>query len=174
MDAVRTLARANQRAGGHFKGQSKLTEANVRKAIAEAAGVSEGNVSKVDQLRNSDSEVLRALANGEIKIHRAWLWRGLSPHEQREQLRLHQLSRRLKLRVRAKARAHRENESSGVRWVALSKVDAERILRQLSPITFTDSAVSEGMTIGVLNIPGKAVLLSTELFEQLGAREIAI
>lgn len=171
---IRTQARANQQAGGHFKGLSKLTEANVRKAIAEAAGVSEGNVTKVDQLRNSDSEVLKALGIGEIRIHRAWLWRHLSPHEQREQLRLYQLNRRLKLRVKAKALAHRGNELSGVRWVALSKVNAERLQRKLSPITTIDSALSETITIGVLNIPGKAVLLSTELFEQLGETESTI
>ena len=167
-DILRALARANQQAGGRFKGSSNLTEANVRKEIADAAGACEGNVTKVDQLSNSDPEVLKALASGEIRIHRAWLWRGLSPDEQREELRLYQLNRHLKLRVKAKALAHQGNELSGVRWVAPSKVNTERILRKLSPITSLDSALSETITIGVLNIPGKAVLLSTELFEELG------
>jgi hypothetical protein len=70
--------------------------------------------------------------------------------------------------VKAKAHAHQGNELSGVRWLAPSKVNTERILRKLSPISALDSALSETITIGVLNIPGKAVLLSTELLEELG------
>jgi hypothetical protein len=170
-DVLRALARANQQAGGRFKGSSNLTEANVRKEIADAAGVCEGNVTKVDQLSNSDPEVLKALAGGEIRIHRAWLWRRLTPDEQREELRLYKLNRDLKLRVKAKALGHQGNELSGVRWVASSKVNTERILRKLSPITSLDSALLETIMIGVLNIPGKAVLLSTELFEELGESE---
>jgi hypothetical protein len=57
-DVIRLRARSNQQAGGHFKGLSKLTEAKVRKEIAAAAGVSEGNVTKVEQVRDSDPEVL--------------------------------------------------------------------------------------------------------------------
>jgi hypothetical protein len=165
-DGVRTRARANQQVGGHLKGLSKLTEANVRKAIAHAAGVSEGNVTKVGQLGNSDSELLKALANSEIRIHRAWLWRSLTPEEQRENLRLYHLERGLKRPVRAKALAHRVNESSGVRWVTPTKINAELILRKLSPISSIDSG-GQTIRIGVLQLEGKAVLLSTELFEQL-------
>ncbi|HEX6503457.1 MAG TPA: hypothetical protein VF011_09420 [Terriglobales bacterium] len=43
-DVIRIQARANQQAGGHLKGSSNLTEANVRKEIATAASVCEGNV----------------------------------------------------------------------------------------------------------------------------------
>ena len=63
-EVVRRRARANQQAGGHFKGSSKLTEANVRKEIARTAGVCEGNVTKVAQLCNADPQVLKALARG--------------------------------------------------------------------------------------------------------------
>jgi hypothetical protein len=173
-DVVRARARANQQAGGHFKGLSKLTEANVRKAIAHAAGVSEGNVTKVDQLRNSDSELLKALANGEIRIHRAWLWRRLIPREQRENLRLYHLNRGLKLPVKAKALAHRADDFSGVRWVTPVETSAERILGKLSPMVSIDYGQSETIRIGVLHIPGKADLLSTELFEQLEETETTI
>jgi hypothetical protein len=77
-DILRASARANQQAGGRLKGSSNLTEANVRKEIADAASVCEGNVTKVDQLRHSDPEILKALQTGEIRIHKAWLWRRLS------------------------------------------------------------------------------------------------
>jgi ParB-like chromosome segregation protein Spo0J len=60
-DLIRARARANQQAGGYLKGLSKLTEANVRKEIAQAAGVCEGNVTKVHQLRNSDPRNLESI-----------------------------------------------------------------------------------------------------------------
>jgi hypothetical protein len=50
---LREKARLNQSAGGQNKGSSKLTEAqrvDVRSQIAAAAGVSVGNVTKVQQL----------------------------------------------------------------------------------------------------------------------------
>ena len=57
-----------------------------------AAGVSEGNVTKVDQLRNAAPDVLKALHKGDVRIHRAWLWRKLNPELQQEQLTLPCLS----------------------------------------------------------------------------------
>ena len=106
-EVLRALARANQQAGGRFKGSSKLTEANVRKEIADAAGVSEGNVTKVDQLSEADPEVLKALASGEIRIHRAWLWRGLSTGQQREELKATPAESRTEATREAKALAQR-------------------------------------------------------------------
>jgi hypothetical protein len=88
---------------GRFKGSSKLTEANVRKEIAVTAGVSEGNVTKFDQLHNSDPQILNALATGEIRIHRAWVWRDLPPQEQREELRRYRLNKGLKQPVKTHA-----------------------------------------------------------------------
>lgn len=87
-DVVRSRARTNQQAGGRLKGSSNLTEANVRKAIAQAAGVCEGNVTKVDQLRNAHAKILEALETDEISINKAWEWRELAPLEQLERLRL--------------------------------------------------------------------------------------
>lgn len=100
---VREQAIANQQIGGRLKGLSKLTQASVRKEIARAAGVSEGNVSKVAQLSNADMEVQKALVSGEIRIHRAWLWSRLDHGLQRERLREHRLEK-LKLQVKTMMR----------------------------------------------------------------------
>jgi hypothetical protein len=63
-------ARSNQRAGGHNKGSSKLTEAerlDVRSEIAAAAGVSVGNLSKVKQLMmTAQPELLQPLRSREV------------------------------------------------------------------------------------------------------------
>jgi hypothetical protein len=95
-DITRTRAQANQQAGGRLKGSSKLTKAekvSVRREIAHAAGVSEGSVTKVDQLELLHPELLMALQSSEIRIHRAWLWRTFAPDGQREQLRLYRQER---------------------------------------------------------------------------------
>jgi ParB-like chromosome segregation protein Spo0J len=85
---LRKQAEANQRAGGQNKNASNLTEAkklDVRSEIAAAAGVSTGNVTKVNQLRNTaHPKVEQVMRAGEISIHRAWQWSRLS---QRQQLR---------------------------------------------------------------------------------------
>ena len=75
---------------GHPRPSSKLTNhehRDVRKNIAEAAGVSTGNVTKVKQILNSVIPELRErLLGSEVSIHRAWQWRTLSPKDQRDAL----------------------------------------------------------------------------------------
>jgi hypothetical protein len=93
-------ARSNQQAGGQNKGSSKLTEAerlDVRSAIAAAAGVSVGNVTKVKQLTmTAPPELLKALHTGEIRIHRAWKWRTMPRAQQSEHLRFRRMERGLR------------------------------------------------------------------------------
>jgi hypothetical protein len=130
-DGFRKLARSNQQAGGRFKGSSNLTQASVRKQIADAAGVCEGNVNKYDQLLNSEPRVRDALARGEIRIHRAWLWRRLSAQQQQEELRLYRLKRRLKQSAKIRAFKHRANGSPTVNRASLTMANLEEILQHL-------------------------------------------
>jgi hypothetical protein len=162
----REQARLNQQAGGHLKGSSELTEVSVRKSVADAADVCEGNVTKVDQLFNSDPEVLDALAKGEIRIHRAWLWRRLSAHRQREQLRLYRLKRGLTHPSKILAFKHRANNRSTFSRASLSVADLEHLLEQLLSMQSGDCE-SDSIAIGVIKFPGKAALLTTELVEDL-------
>jgi hypothetical protein len=86
-------ARSNQRAGGQNKGSSKLTEAesvDIRSVVARAAGVSTGNVTKVKQImKTQNSKLEEALRAGQIRIHKAWQWRQLSPEGQLKELELY-------------------------------------------------------------------------------------
>jgi hypothetical protein len=90
---LREKARSNQRAGGQKKGSSKLTKGesvDVRSDVARAAGVSTGNVTKVTQIMNTANLKLRqALRAGQIRIHKAWQWRHLSPEGQLKELELY-------------------------------------------------------------------------------------
>lgn len=163
----RKLARSNQRVGGQFKGLSKLTEANVRKEVARAAGVCEANVTKVDQLINSDPEVRAALATGEIRIHRAWLWRLMTAEQQREELRLHRLERSLKQPNKARAFKHRANGAPVVRRASLSMAGLEKMLKQIVAMPTSDDQSSQSISIFLIEFPGKAALITTELYEHL-------
>ena len=101
---LQETARSHQRAGGVAKGSSKLTEAeklDVRSEIATTAGVSVGNVTKVKQLMTTAcAEVQDALRNGEVSIHRAWLWRQMSPENQRRELMLYRSEKGVKKTIR--------------------------------------------------------------------------
>lgn len=113
-DVTRTRAHANQQAGGRFKASSKLTKAekvSVRREIADAADVSEGSVTKVDQLEGLHPELVAALQSGEIRIHRAWLWRTFTPERQREQLRLYRLKKDLREKAKRLISKHRQEIS---------------------------------------------------------------
>jgi hypothetical protein len=164
-DVIRIQARSNQQAGGHFKGSSKLTEANVRKEIAAAAGVCEGNVTKVDQLRDSDPDVLNALASGEIRIHRAWLWRGLTSQQQYQELRRHRLKRGLKQPVSTHALRHRATRNR----ILLTMAKLRELLLRGSSMPSSDDEGSELIEIGLIKAPGKTAILTTELYEALWA-----
>ena len=79
-----------RREGGRSKGSSNLTEAqtvDVRSEIAAIACVSSGNVTKAKQvLRSADPMIQKAVKAGEISLHKAWQWSGLSPQEQTKNL----------------------------------------------------------------------------------------
>ena len=112
----REKALAHQRSGGHAKGSSILTEAerlDVRKEIARIAVVSAGNVTKVKQLiPTANPDVINALRNTEISIHRAWSWRRMSPSEQTQKLLERQSTKHLRRTIRQMVSQHRSRKSS--------------------------------------------------------------
>jgi hypothetical protein len=165
-ELLRSRARKNQVGGGRLKDQSNLTEANVRKEIAGAADVSEGQVNKFNQIQDSHPEVLNALSSGEIRIHRAWLWRKLPQQEQREELRQHRQKKGLKQSVKVgalKRRVHRSNR------VVLTVAKLKELLRRTSLMPSSDQEKSELIEICLIEAPGKSGFLTSELYEALWA-----
>jgi hypothetical protein len=140
-----------------------LTEVNVRKEIARAAGVSEGNVTKVDQLRDSPSEVLKALHKGDVRIHRAWLWRTLDPERQREQLRLYQVQRGLKQKVTTLISKHRPRMSGSANPDSFT-ADLDWLAEWL-PALLSRERQSKPPLVRVIDAPGRFIFLSSELFQ---------
>ena len=159
---IREKARSNRREGGQNKGSSKLTEdmrVDVRSEVALAAGVSVGNVCKVKQLTmTAQPELLQALRNGEISIHRAWVWSKESPEEQRAALWLRQGKTVVQRTIRTLISRHRPKNSPIV-------LDLGDIIRRLSELRLGPISVAE------IKVPGRTVFMTEELLRALGPQE---
>jgi hypothetical protein len=157
-------ARSNQRAGGQNKGSSNLAEAerlDVRSEIAQAAGVSVGNLSKVKQLMTSaHSELVEALRNGEIRIHRAWEWSKQSPENQIEALRFYRTKKGFHKTIKTLISRHRP------RLPTVS--DLASLVRLLSSLT---SGELDSVNVFVVKTSGKAVYVTEELVHEIGSQE---
>ncbi len=150
-----------------LRASSNLTNVkrrDVRPDIALAAGVSTGNVTKVKQLLESViPEVREALIRGELRIHRAWEWRRLSKNAQIDSLWNRQHRRGIDQTIRRLVRSHVKDAKSGPPEM---RDVAEIIARNLGLQNVT------GLTAAVLDVPGKAVVVTRALFDEVCRNEI--
>ena len=162
---LREKARSNQQTGGHNKGSSKLTEAarlDVRREIARIAGVSVGNVTKVKQLMaTAHSDIVKALRERELSIHRAWLWSKLSPEEQKEKLWQNQSKKGITQTIRHLLSTCTPKNSPR----ALNLGDLIKLVSALQ------AAKPGSVRLASMDLPGKIVVVSEELFRTLEAQE---
>ena len=127
---------------------------DVRRDIARVAGVSTGNVTKVKQiLKGAIPEVLESLQRGEVRIHLAWGWRLLSPAHQRAALWQHRHRRDIDHTVRRLV-AQQTKPQRGPQAIDM----AGHILKCLT------AYVSQGLPVIVVDIPGRAVVITRELY----------
>ena len=163
----RERARVNQSVGGQNKGSSKLTEAervDVRSDVAAAAGVSVGNVTKVKQVvTTAPAELQDALRNGEVSIHRAWLWRAMSSENQRRALMLYRGERGVKRTIRHLISKHMSNNA-----VSTESVGFAGFARRLSHLQSPQHA---SVVVAAVDVPGKALFVTEELLRLLPAQE---
>ena len=157
-------ARSNQRTGGQNKGSSTLAKAarlDVRSEIAAAAGVSTGNVTKVKQLlRLAHPEVLVALRQSEVSIHRAWQWSNQNPEKQRRKIFQYQGSKGVKKTIRQLISKHRAQEQHG----ELPLPELLRRLRELNP------AEAREIQVAVVEVPKRGIFVSRDLFRSINAQ----
>ena len=156
-------AHRRQRAGGSNTRASNLTNVDridVRADIAHVAGVSTGNVSKVKQLLETViPEIREWLRRGEVSIHRAWGWRHLSPKQQREALWQHRHRKDIRHTIRRLITQHARSRS-----VVPTVDQARAVLGGLATHAWTDVAVV------VADIPGKAIVITREYYDDLLSR----
>jgi len=158
----RERARENQRLGGQFKGSTTLPEAQAtdcRREIAALAGVSEGTLAKVRRLLQSGRpELLEALGEGEVSIHRASVWLR-NPEKQLDQLTLHRSLRGITRTIDSLLHRHRIANPAGK-----GQLDIQRIGSALAAM---DTAGRTSVLVGAIQISGKVILLSNELLQAL-------
>jgi hypothetical protein len=157
----------NQSAGGQHKASSNLTEAervDVRSEVAAAAGVSLGNVTKVKQvLASACTELQDALRNGEISIHRAWLWREMSRENQRRALMQYRGDKGVRKAVRTLISKHRPKTRASAENLGLAA-----LIGRLSRIENPHLGL---IAVAALDVPGKGVFVTEELLRLLPAQE---
>jgi hypothetical protein len=137
---------------------------DVRPELARAAGVSTGNVSKVKQLlQTAIPEVREALIRGELRIHRAWLWREQTDQAQRDSLWIRLHHRDVEKTIAQLVNAHAKKAKA----VSLDPFDvANTIARNLG---LQDVG---GLTATIVDVPGKAVVITRAVYDEIRAREI--
>jgi hypothetical protein len=169
----RQRARQNQQAGGRNKELSKLTEAeraNVRKQIANAAGVSVGTLHHVTQLlRTADPAVRQALQDAEIKIHRAWRWSKEPREVQKELLAVHRRKKGMaKVAEKLVASHSRKCPPTRLRRCPGPASHPEETVRRLSSLA-PDRLKS--LTVIFIEEPGRILALSQDIARELGFKE---
>jgi hypothetical protein len=154
----RERAAANRSHGGREKGSSNLTGADcidVRAEVAKAAGVSAGNVSKVKKLISACCpELLEALREGEVSIHRAseWIECGRKPEDS---LRLHRSRRGIRRDIRDLIARHQSSSTAQG-----EPLDVERIAKAIAGMPPDQR---KGIAIGEVAHPGLALVVSSAL-----------
>jgi hypothetical protein len=158
---LKAKALSNQRFGGRMKGSSHLTEdatVDVRKEIAAAAGVSVGNVTKVKQLAGAGHpELLEALRDSEVSIHRAWKWCTKSPDQQIKTLRTYRAERGVSKSIRDLISRHKQKQPP-------TAPDLGSLVKRLFEL---EPYESNSVRVSVIRIPGKMIFVTEELIQSL-------
>jgi len=160
--SFRERARENQRLGAHFKGSTTLSKAQAidcRREIAKLAGVSQGTLAKVKTLLQAGRpELLEALREGEVSIHRASVWLR-NPEKQLDQLTLYRSLCGITSTIDSLLHRHRIAHPGGK-----TQLDIQRIG---SALVAMDTERKTSVLVGVIQTSGKVILLSDELLQDL-------
>ncbi len=157
-------ARERQRQGGKETLSPNLTKAkpiDVRAELARAAGVGTGNVTKVKQLlATTTPEVHDALRRGDVSIHRAWLWRVLSPNRQNEELKKYRTGKNIQHAIHNTIRHLLRNHEARQDNVLSIEQFAAKLARPAR-------GMPANATLLMAELPGPAIVVSRDLYEHL-------
>jgi hypothetical protein len=159
---LREKARSNRQFGGQHKGWSNLTKAeaiHVRSKVAQVAGVSVGNVTKVKQLKDSCVlEYIEALYSREISIHWAWKRRNAAPEDQLDALGRFRFEKGLMKEIRQRASLRRKSRLS-------TPPHARDVLGRLNDFRSDELA---SIRVTTLRSPGLEIFITQDLAEMIG------
>jgi hypothetical protein len=129
-----------------------LTEAqkvDVRSKTAANAGVSSGNVAKVEQVsRSAPSSIQDALKSSEIRVHKAWQWSRLSPQQQVKKLEDYRSQKGTNRTSRRLIQKH-------VKRLAPAQQIPPSLGELLKPLLPSPAVVLESIVVSEIDAPGK-------------------
>jgi hypothetical protein len=160
--SFRERGRYNQRLGGQLKGSTTLPEAQAidcRREMAGLAGVSEGTLAKVRKLlQEGRPELLEAVREGEVSIHRASVWLR-DPEKQLDELTLYRSMCGITSTIDSLLHRHRIPHPAGT-----GQLDIHRIGSAMAAMGAEQKA---SVLVGAIRTTGKVILLSNELLQSL-------
>lgn len=166
--SLQERARSNQQIGGQRKGASDLTEAqkmDVRSEIATVAHVSTGSLTKAKQVIAYAAPVIQEAAkSGEIRIHRAWQWSRLPPHQQLKKLEEFGSSKGVGLVSRKLIQKHVERMTP-TRLIPPTLSDV------LKPLTPNRVAVLQAIVVSEIDAPGKIAYFTKDAMKTIRSQE---
>lgn len=166
--SLQESARANQRIGGQSKGSSNLTEAqkvDVRSKTAATAGVSSGNVAKVERVsKSAPPNVQDALKSSEIRVHKAWQWSRLSPQQQLAKLEEYRSQKGTNLTSRRLIQKH-------VARLAPTQLIPPSLGDLLKPPLLDRAAVLDSIVVSEVDALGKIAYFTKDALRALGRTE---
>lgn len=119
------------------------------------------------QLRKTaEAAIEQAVRDGEISIHRAWLWSYDSPQRQLENLRLRRLETGLKAKAKTVVAQH-QSQTQGLprdpRFFTLPEL--AKLVALLSGETSDTSSTLRAAFIATVDVPGVGIFISRDLVE---------
>jgi hypothetical protein len=158
----RERARDHMQSGGVLKGSMNLPKTeriDCREKIADAAGVADDQVSKVEEiLQKGNSTLFEALRSGEVKIHRASCWlRSGEPFP--DQLALYRAQLGTSKAVNLLLRRHQSKPQATQEILDIRRIGGA--------LTAMDSARRANVVVASIRAPGQFLLLSEQLLHNL-------
>ncbi len=165
---LQEAARINQRFGGQNKSSSDLTEArrvDVRAKTAATAGVSSGNVAKVEKVsRSAPRNVQDALKSSEIRVHRAWQWSHLSAQQQLAKLEEYRSQRGTNLTSRRLVLRH-------VKRLVPNRLISRSLGELLRPLLPGRAAALDSIVVAEVDALGRIAYFTKDALRALGRTE---
>ena len=125
-------------------------------------------MTKVKQLKKTvgAAAIEEAVRDGEISIHRAWLWSYDTPERQLENLRLRRLEKSIKPKAKtlvAQQRSQLQECSRDPRFFRLPEF--VQLVNLLSANSVETSSTSKATLIAAIDVPGAGIFISRDLVE---------
>ncbi len=135
--------------------------------------VSAGQVTKVKQLiKTAEAAIEQAVRDGEISIHKAWLWSYDTPSRQLEKLRLWRIDKGIKAKAKSLVVQHQaqlQGHSRDPRFFTVEEL--VNVVNSLSSSFVGTSHALSAPLIAILDVPGPGIFITRDLIDGIKEQE---